>query len=147
MEGCVQTSQFALFVFSRSRILAERLAAFTDLRELAAAPRLAPGNYGEITSTIKRVLMKDANVAVVTEAACAAAALSVGLRREYRSDARILTAPLLEKFKEKNTGVIRAVHSALSAFSAHSYALTGACLAACRVHVSPALTRVCCRRG
>ena len=109
--------------------IAERLAAFTDLRELAASPRLAPGDYGEITRTIKRVLMKDANVAVVTEAAAASAALSLGLRREYRSDARLLTAPLLDKFKEKNTGVIRAVHSALSAFSTHRYTLLGACIA------------------
>lgn len=146
-KGVFPQSSTGAAALSRSRILAERLAAFTDLRELAAAPRLAPGNYGEITSTIKRVLMKDANVAVVTEAACAAAALSVGLRREYRSDARILTAPLLEKFKEKNTGVIRAVHSALSAFSAHSYALTGACIAACHAHVSPPLTQVLCRCG
>ena len=77
--------------------------------------------------------MKDANVAVVTEAAAAAAALATGLRREYRSDARLLTAPLLDKFKEKNTGVIRAVHTALSAFSAHSYALSGTRHAFCHV--------------
>lgn len=105
--------------------IAERLAAFSDLRELAASPRLAPGDYGEITRTIKRVLMKDANVAVVTEAAAASAALSVGLRREYRNDARLLTAPLLDKFKDKNTGVNRAVHSALAAFNTHSYTLPG----------------------
>ena len=106
-------------------VIAERLAAFADLRELASSPRLAPGDYGEISRTIKRVLMKDANVAVVTEAASASATLATGLRREYRSDARLLTAPLLDKFKEKNTGVIRAVHTALSAFSTHCYSLSG----------------------
>jgi hypothetical protein len=115
----------AFAVLTALRVNAERLAAFTDLRELASSPRLASGDYGEITRTIKRVLMKDANVAVVTEAAAASAALATGLRREYRTDARLLTAPLLDKFKEKNTGVIRAVHTALSAFSAHSYALSG----------------------
>jgi hypothetical protein len=105
---------------------AERHAAFTDLKDMAGAPRLASGDYGDVSRAIKKVVMKDANVAVVAEAAAAAAALAKGLRREYRSDARMLTAPLLDKFKDKNSTVGRAVHAALAAFAAHSYSLAGA---------------------
>jgi cytoskeleton-associated protein 5 len=102
------------------------MAAFADLRQLAGALRLAPGDYGEVTRLIKKTLTKDANVAVISAAVESAAALSKALRRDYRSDARQLTGAVLDKFKDKNGAVIRALHSALNTFGAFSYTLSGA---------------------
>ena len=101
----------------------ERLAAFSDLKELAGAARLAPGDYGDVARLIKKTVAKDANVAVVAEAAAAAAALSKGLRMEFRAEARTLAPALLEKFKDKNSTVHRALHAALAAFAEHSITL------------------------
>ena len=100
-----------------------RHAAFADLKSLASVVRLAPGDYGECTRLIRRVLLNDANVAVVGEAADAAAALARGLRRGYRSDARVLLPAMLDKLKDKTTNVIRALRGALDAFAEHCVAL------------------------
>ena len=100
-----------------------RHAAFSDLKALASAVRLAPGDYGEATRLIRRVLLQDANVAVVGEAADAAAALARGLRRGYRGDARVLLPAVLDKLKDKTTNVIRALRGALDAFAEHCVAL------------------------
>ena len=100
-----------------------RHAAFSDLKALASAVRLAPGDYGECTRLIRRVLLNDANVAVVGEAADAAAALARGLRRGYRGDARVLLPAMLDKLKDKTTNVIRALRGALDAFAEHCVAL------------------------
>ena len=75
---------------------------------------------------IKKTVAKDANTAVIVEAATAAAALARGLRRDFRSEARTLTAALLDKLKDKTTHLVKALLDALTAFSAHCYALNEA---------------------
>ena len=46
----------------------ERLGALTRLREIADAPKLASGDYGDVARAIKKVVTKDANIACVGEA-------------------------------------------------------------------------------
>ena len=102
----------------------DRLAAFNDVASLASAPRLAAGDYGEITRAVRSTVLNDANSAVVAAAIDAAAALAVALRRDYRADARSLTGPLLDKLKDKALNVLRSLHAALPLFARHCYALT-----------------------
>ena len=68
----------------------------------------------------------DSNIAVVAAAIDASEALAKGLRRDFRSEARMLTPHLLDKLKDKTTNVIRAIQAALSAFHTHCYTLGGA---------------------
>lgn len=104
----------------------DRLAAFNDVVSLASAPRLAPGDYGEITRAVRSAVLNDANSAVVSAAVGAAAALAIALRRDYRADARSLTGPLLDKMKDKTTNLVRCIHNTLAAFNTHCYLVAGA---------------------
>jgi hypothetical protein len=99
----------------------ERHTAFSDLRTAAGALRLAPGGYAEAVGLIRRTVMADANIAVVGEAIDAATALAKGLRRDFRNEAKLLLPCFLDKLKDKTTNCIRAIHDALSAFSAHCF--------------------------
>ena len=71
---------------------------------------------------VVQIVAKDSNVQVVAEAINCFAALAKGLRREYASTARGLTSVLLDKYKEKNAAVGRAVPEALEAM--HRYCWT-----------------------
>lgn len=73
---------------------------------------------------IKKTLLKDSNVAVITEAVMAAAALAKGLRREFRHEAKTLTPALLDKFKDKTTNLVRQISTTLTAFQTHCVGLS-----------------------
>ena len=94
----------------------ERLGALTQLRELADHPRLASGDYGDVARAIKRVVTKDANIACVGEACASAGALAKGLRREFRSEARLVLPGMLDKLKDKNASVVQKNQDALLSF-------------------------------
>lgn len=89
----------------------------------ASTPRIAPGDFGEVTRIIRKTLMKDANVAVITEAVMAAANLAKGLRRDFRSEAKTLVPALLDKLKDKTTNLVRQITVTLSAFHSHCVSL------------------------
>ena len=101
----------------------ERLGALTQLRELADHPRLASGDYGDVARAIKRVVTKDANIACVGEACASAGALAKGLRREFRSEARLVLPGMLDKLKDKNASVVQKNQDALLEFSRHCFTL------------------------
>jgi cytoskeleton-associated protein 5 len=100
-----------------------RRGALDRVRALAAAPRLAPGDYGEVARELKKVLAKDANVTCAAAAADAAAALAGGLRREFAAAARQLCPAVLERFREKNSIMSKAADEALRAMATHCYSL------------------------
>eukprot|EP01117_Protostelium_nocturnum_P010147 TRINITY_DN3620_c0_g1_i2.p1 TRINITY_DN3620_c0_g1~~TRINITY_DN3620_c0_g1_i2.p1 ORF type:complete len:2002 (+),score=827.22 TRINITY_DN3620_c0_g1_i2:52-6057(+) len=79
---------------------------------LADQPRLKPGDYHEITKTMKK-LLGDANVVVVSKAAKVIALLAKGLRKDYSNLAKSLLPTLFDKFKEKKATVTDPVHEAL----------------------------------
>ena len=114
----------------------------------AAAPHLAPGDFGDVLRRLKVVITKDSNVVCVAEAiSCVGALAKVtfvtlrntacnrlfvfllpivamlldtllrivvqGLRRDFYSSAKSFAPVLLDKFKDKNTGVCRATTDAL----------------------------------
>lgn len=64
-------------------------AALDKVKELASAPRLASGDYGELSRVLRKILQKDSIIAVAAAAADAAAALAQGLRGEFSSHAKV----------------------------------------------------------
>ena len=101
----------------------ERLGALSQLRALAAYPKLASGEYGDVARALKKVVTKDSNVACVGEACAAAGALAEGLRREFRSEARLLLPGMLDKLKDKNTSVVSKNRDALLVFSRRCFSV------------------------
>ncbi len=99
----------------------ERLGALTRLREIADAPKLASGDYGDVARAIKKVVTKDANIACVGEACAAAGCLAKGLRREFRSEARLVLPGMLDKLKDKNNSVVAKNRDALLEFTRHCF--------------------------
>ncbi|CAJ0571285.1 unnamed protein product, partial [Mesorhabditis spiculigera] len=65
-------------------------------------PRLDPkGNYGELISTLNRLVGKDANINVNAVAAKCIAAVAYGLRAKFAPHASTLFPTVIEKLKEK----------------------------------------------
>jgi hypothetical protein len=62
-------------------------------------------------------------VAVVAEAIACTGNLAQGLRKEYSGPARTLASVLLEKYKDKNTGVVKATTEALTNMHKHCWPL------------------------
>ena len=71
------------------------------VQNLADTPRLAPGDFHELARTLKKLVQNDSNVVVVGDAIQASALLCKGLRTSYRDPARLMTAAVLDKFKDK----------------------------------------------
>ena len=101
----------------------ERLDAMTRLKELADAPRLASGDYGDVARALKKIVTKDANIACVGEACAAAGALAKGLRKEWTREAKVLLPGMLDKLKDKNSSVVQKNQDALLEFSKHCFSL------------------------
>ena len=101
----------------------ERLDAVTRLKELADAPRLASGDYGDVARALKKIVTKDANIACVGEACAAAGALAKGLRKEWTREAKVLLPGMLDKLKDKNSSVVQKNQDALLEFSKHCFSL------------------------
>jgi cytoskeleton-associated protein 5 len=104
----------------------ERLGALSQLRALADHPKLASGEYGDVARALKKVVTKDSNIACVGEACAAAGALAEGLRREFRSEARLLLPGMLDKLKDKNTSVVSKNRDALLVFSRRCFSVVEA---------------------
>ena len=116
-----------------------RKGALDRLRDAARAPRLAPGDYGDVARELKKVLAKDANITCATAAAEAVGALAAGLRREFSAQARTLCPAVLERFKDKNIMMSKAGEDALRAMATHCYSLADVAddLAAAMEHKNP----------
>ncbi|WIA40847.1 hypothetical protein OEZ86_004518 [Tetradesmus obliquus] len=101
----------------------ERKAACTTLKELAAYPRLAPGDYGDVNRELKKIIGKDSNIQVVAEAMNSIAAICKSLRKDYRGACMTFCPVILEKFKDKAAVVGKAAAEALDAMSRYSISL------------------------
>jgi cytoskeleton-associated protein 5 len=96
----------------------DRRDALTKLRQLASYPRLDPSAdcLPDLSRELRKAVTKDANAAVVAEAARCCAALASGLRASYSGTARALCPLLLDKLKDKSAAVSGAAGEALAAF-------------------------------
>ncbi|KAI0484060.1 ARM repeat-containing protein [Xylariaceae sp. FL0804] len=85
-------------------------ALFTALN----VPRIKDGDYGEINRGLAKS-MKDANIAVVTQAAQCIEVLAKGLRKNYAKYRSFVMPAIMERLKEKKQTVAEALGAALDA--------------------------------
>ncbi|TAQ86315.1 hypothetical protein B7494_g5353 [Chlorociboria aeruginascens] len=90
----------------------ERKEALEGLYTLVNVPRIKDGDFGEVVRGLAKC-MKDANIAVVTQAAQCIEALAKGLRKPFAKYRSIVTGPIMEKLKEKKASVSDALGAAL----------------------------------
>jgi chorismate mutase len=90
----------------------ERKDALEALFTVLNVPRIKDGDFGEIARGIAKS-MKDANVAVVIQAAQCLEVLAKGLRKPFGKYRSIVLGPVLEKLKEKKVTVSDALGAAL----------------------------------
>ena len=90
----------------------ERKDALEALFNVLNVPRIKDGDYGEITRGLAKC-MKDANIAVVTQAAQCIEVLAKGLRKPFGKFRGIVMSPIMERLKEKKQSVSDALGLAL----------------------------------
>lgn len=90
----------------------ERKDALEALYAVLNVPRIKDGDYGEITRGLAKS-MKDANVAVVTQAAQCIEVLAKGLRKPFGKYRTVIMGPIMERLKEKKASVSDALGAAL----------------------------------
>lgn len=90
----------------------DRKEAAEQLYALLNVPRIKDGDFHEINRVLAKC-MKDANIAVVTQAAQCIEALAKGLRKSYSKYRAIVMQPILERLKEKKVAVTDALGKAL----------------------------------
>ncbi|TVU36608.1 hypothetical protein EJB05_18547 [Eragrostis curvula] len=92
----------------------ERRDAVAELTKLASTKKIAPGDFHEVSRTLKK-LITDVNLAVSVEATQAIGNLARGLRTHFSGNARMLLPVLLEKLKEKKPTMTEALSQTLQA--------------------------------
>lgn len=90
----------------------DRKEAVEALYAVFNVPRIKDADFGEVNRGLAKC-MKDANVAVVTQAAQCIEVLAKGLRRSYGKYRTIVMQPILERLKEKKQAVADALGAAL----------------------------------
>lgn len=90
----------------------DRKEAVEALYAVLNVPRIKDGDFGEINRGLAKC-MKDANVAVVTQAAQCIEVLAKGLRKSYGKYRSVVMQPILERLKEKKQAVADALGAAL----------------------------------
>ncbi|KAL6853776.1 hypothetical protein ACP4OV_019805 [Aristida adscensionis] len=92
----------------------ERRDAVAELTKLASTRKIAPGDFHEVSRTLKK-LVTDVNLAVSVEATQAIGNLASGLRNHFSGNSRMLLPVLLEKLKEKKPTMTEALSQTLQA--------------------------------
>ncbi len=90
----------------------DRKEAVEALYAVLNVPRIKDGDFNEINRGLAKC-MKDANVAVVTQAAQCIEVLAKGMRRSYGKYRTIVMQPIMERLKEKKQSVADALGAAL----------------------------------
>lgn len=90
----------------------DRKEAVEALYAVLNVPRIKDGHFDEINRGLAKC-MKDANVAVVTQAAQCIEVLAKGLRKNYGKYRSVVMAPIMERLKEKKQTVSDALGAAL----------------------------------
>lgn len=92
----------------------DRKDAVDGLHQILNIPRIKDGDFNEVTRGLAKC-MKDANVAVVTQAAQCIDLLARGLRQAFGKHRATVMQPILERLKEKKATVADALGGALDA--------------------------------
>lgn len=79
---------------------------------VANVPRIKDGDFNEVNRALAKC-MKDANIAVVTQAAQCIEHLAQGLRSSYAKYRSVVMQPIMERLKEKKASVSDALGAAL----------------------------------
>ncbi len=90
----------------------DRKEALEALFAVLNVPRIKDADFNEINRGLAKS-MKDANIAVVTQAAQCIEVLSKGLRNGYGKYRSVVMAPIMERLKEKKQSVADALGAAL----------------------------------
>ena len=90
----------------------DRKEALEGLYGLLNVPRIKEGDFGEVNRVLAKS-MKDANIAVVTQAAQCIEVLAKGLRKGYAKYRSVVMAPIMERLKEKKVTVADALGATL----------------------------------
>jgi cytoskeleton-associated protein 5 len=113
----------AFYTGLESKKWQERKGALVSLKELARTPRIAPGEFSDVNTGLRKIISKDSNVVCVAEAVQCAGLLAKGLRPGYRNAALQFVPLLLDKFKDKNTNLVNACHGSLGYMATHCVSL------------------------
>ncbi|KAK0648222.1 armadillo-type protein [Cercophora newfieldiana] len=92
----------------------ERKEALEALYAIVNVPRIKDADFGEVNRCLAKC-MKDANIAVVTQAAQCIELLAKGLRKGYSKYRSTVMQPIMERLKEKKQTVADALGAALDA--------------------------------
>ncbi|KID90481.1 Armadillo-like helical [Metarhizium guizhouense ARSEF 977] len=92
----------------------DRKEAVEALYQALNVPRIKDSDFGEVNRGLAKC-MKDANVAVVTQAAQCIEQLARGLRQSYGKYRAVVMQPIMDRLKEKKATVSDALGSALDA--------------------------------
>ncbi|XP_058791056.1 protein mini spindles isoform X2 [Phymastichus coffea] len=84
----------------------ERKEALEALDTLLKNPKLENGDYGEMIRALKKIILKDSNVVVVTLSVKCLCGLATGLKKRFQPYALTCLSAVLEKFKEKKQTVV-----------------------------------------
>jgi hypothetical protein len=95
----------------------ERKEALEALFNVVNTPRIKEGPFDDIIRALAKC-MKDANIAVVTEAAHCVEKLALGLRSGFGKYRSTMLTPMMERFKEKKQSVADALGAGLDAIFA-----------------------------
>ncbi|KAM3065881.1 hypothetical protein ACMFMG_009894 [Clarireedia jacksonii] len=90
----------------------ERKEALDALFTCLNVPRIKDGDFNEIVRGLAKC-MKDANIAVVTQAAQCIEVLAKGLRKAFTKHRSVVQGPIMERLKEKKASVSDALGAAL----------------------------------
>ncbi|KAI8685186.1 hypothetical protein NCS57_00187200 [Fusarium keratoplasticum] len=90
----------------------DRKEAVDGLHQALNVPRIKETDFNEITRGLAKC-MKDANVAVVTQAAFCIEALAKGLRKGFAKYRTTVMQPIMDRLKEKKATVADALGAAL----------------------------------
>lgn len=90
----------------------ERKEALEALFKVLDVPRIKDGDFGEVARGLAKC-MKDANVAVVTNAAQCIEVFAKGLRKPFSKYRSIIMGPIMERMKEKKATISDALGAAL----------------------------------
>ncbi|ROW00568.1 hypothetical protein VSDG_03370 [Cytospora chrysosperma] len=90
----------------------DRKEAVDALYAVVNVPRIKDGDFGEVNRCLAKC-MKDANIAVVTQAAQCIELLAKGMRRGYGKYRTTVMQPIMERLKEKKASVSDALGAAL----------------------------------
>ncbi|GAP93380.2 putative spindle pole body component alp14 [Rosellinia necatrix] len=115
----------------------DRKEALEGLFAALNVPRIKDGDFHEINRGLAKC-MKDANIAVVTQAAQCIEILAQGLRKNYGKYRPTVMAPIMERLKEKKQSVSDALGAALDqVFLATNFTECLEDILACLNHKNP----------